>query len=378
MVLGKSIYESNNKLVLGSGYRITVAIKKKLVEKGYSHLYIMEKGTEDVIPEDIISDEVKAQAKKKISDKVDQIGDMLKFKEVSSRKIYQMLNEGYLKNINITQEMRKVVEDILDDLTAAGASLMSSMLFKSKNEYQMDHAINTTVLAILIGKKYKFTRAELLDLAVGAFLHDFGKLIIEKMNQSTNAETSEILMKEHPTYGYLLVSNSRNASPIVSQIINQHHENQDGSGYPLGLAGQNLPPLKDVKRASKGTIYRLAEIVSVADTYDRLMSNPKTEEKLSPVDAIKYLVVNSGKVYNKNIINVFTEIIPHYPVGSYVRIKYVIDPGLVGCRGVVAKINKKHLNKPVIILLHDKLSRRIAPKKFDTSKIKNIELELIL
>ena len=68
-VLGKSIYLSNYTLLLGAGFRITDSIIAKLREKGYSHVYIMEEGTEEVLPEDIISEELRFEAKVKLEDK---------------------------------------------------------------------------------------------------------------------------------------------------------------------------------------------------------------------------------------------------------------------------------------------------------------------
>ena len=59
-VLGKSIYQENGKLLLGAGYRISGTIKAKLLERGHSHVYVMEEGTEEVIPEDVISDEIRS------------------------------------------------------------------------------------------------------------------------------------------------------------------------------------------------------------------------------------------------------------------------------------------------------------------------------
>ena len=72
MVLGKSIYTVNHQLLLGAGYRINNEIKDKLIERGYNHIYIMEEGTEDIIPEDIISDEVRHQAQYNLATKADK------------------------------------------------------------------------------------------------------------------------------------------------------------------------------------------------------------------------------------------------------------------------------------------------------------------
>ena len=63
MVLGKSLYEINGKLLLGAGFRINDLMKSKLISRKYTHVYIMEEGTDDIVPEDVISDEIKMQAK---------------------------------------------------------------------------------------------------------------------------------------------------------------------------------------------------------------------------------------------------------------------------------------------------------------------------
>ncbi|MFC1607381.1 HD domain-containing protein [Candidatus Latescibacterota bacterium] len=67
----------------------------------------------------------------------------------------------------------------------------------------------------------------MLDLSLGAFLHDFGKQVNGKIRIS-NASKADSPLKEHPTFGYLLLSKSHSASPTITQIINQHQEQLDG------------------------------------------------------------------------------------------------------------------------------------------------------
>jgi hypothetical protein len=161
-------------------------------------------------------------------------------------------------------------------------------------------------------------------------------------------------------------------------VINQHHESQDGSGYPIGLKGDNLPPISTIKRETRGRIYRLAEICAVVDAYDNLVFNPTKDVQLTPEDAIKELILKSGTKYNSDIVNTLTKIIPYYPVGAMVRITDVFDKSLIGYRGVVAKTNELHINKPLVILLFDTYMRRIKPRALDTAKLRHINLELML
>lgn len=378
MILGKSIYQGNGRLLLGAGFRITQEMKTKLVERGYPFVYIMENGTEEIIPEDMISDEIRCQSAAALNDRAEKIHKYFQFQTLTREHVYAQLKNGYLKDVNIAYDMREIVEEILKDISAAGVKFMNTVLFKAKDTYQLDHAINTTILAILIGRKYRFSKAELLDLALGTFLHDFGKIIVEKLRSASQEKLADDLDKEHPTFGYLLLHNSREASPVVTQIVNQHHEYQDGSGFPIGLKGQNLPPLKTVKRETKGIIFRLAEICCVANSYDNLVLNPFADDRLGPMEAMRELVIGAGNKYNKDIVSTVNKITPLFPVGTYVRITNIQDMSLIGLRGVVAKLNEHHLNKPFVILLHDKSGRRINPLALDTSKLKNIELELVI
>jgi len=377
MVLGKSIYHGSGQLLLGAGFRITFPIKNKLLEKGYSHVYIMEEGTDDVIPEDIISEEVRLQAQIKITDSVQTIEQSFKFRDLTHSKIVESLENGTLKDLNITYGIRKLIEEIIAEIAEVGAKFLNTLMIKSKNTYFVDHAINTTVLAIILGKRYRYSKKELTTLALGCFLHDIGKIIIEQMDPKEETE-EKYLYKEHPTFGYLLLKNDQYVSPMEAQIVNQHHENQDGSGFPIGLKGQNLPPVKSVQRETKGTIYRLAEICSVANAYDNLVLNPMNGKKLTPQDVLKKMLEGAGTIYNKDIVHTLSQVVAVFPVGSYVRIVSIVDPTLVGCYGVVAKVNKKNLSKPVIIITANKYKKKIKPIMIDTAKLKNIELELVI
>ena len=186
MVLGKSLYEANGKLMLSAGYRLSSVMKQKLISRKYTHIYITEEGTEEVVPEDIISDEVKLQAKAKLSNKINEIERQSKFKEAGLFQAKELIINGYLKKVNITYDMRSIVEEILKDISAVGADHMKMVMIKSEESYFLDHAFNTTVLSIFIGKKYRFTKEELKKLALGVFLHDIGKAVLNQLKDNKN------------------------------------------------------------------------------------------------------------------------------------------------------------------------------------------------
>ncbi|MCE5249103.1 HD domain-containing protein [bacterium] len=377
-VLGKSIYQDNGKLLLGAGYRISGTIKAKLLERGHSHVYVMEEGTEEVIPEDVISDEIRSQAKLEYANKINAITKQAEFKDLTYEKAVELLDKGYLKDVKITYDMRIIVEEILKDISSAGSKFLNAVMIKSDETYFLDHAVNVTVLSILLGRRYRFSKPELLSLALGSFLHDIGKIIIEQLKEAQQPKRAASLYKEHPTFGYLLIRDSSDVSPMETQIVNQHHEYQDGSGFPIGLKGQNLPPVKPVVRENKGYIYRLAEICCVANAFDNYVFNPKKEKQLSPEQSIKQIILDSEKIYNRDIIQTLLQVVPIYPVGTTIKVINIVDPHLVGYVGVVAKINDENINKPVIILTKNKFMKKIKPMIIDTSKFTTVELQILL
>ena len=378
MVLGKSIYQLNGKLLLGAGFRINLQMKTKLLERGYTYVYIKEEGTEDVVPEEIVSDEISFQAKNQLAGKIYDIQNQTEFKNASVLKAADLLESGYLRDVSLSHDMKKIVEEILKDITSTGAKLLNSVMIKTADTYFLDHALNVVILSILIGRTYQFSHKELLSLGLGSFLHDIGKVVIEQMNESKDPEKAKELYTEHPKFGYLMLNNMPNISPLETQIVNQHHEKQDGLGFPSGLKGQNLPPKKSVDRVTKGHIYRLAEVCSVANAFDNLTCNPKGGEKHDPIDAIKQIILDAGTKYNKDVVKTLLKVVPYYPVGATIKVVEIMDPALIGHVGVVAKLHEYNINRPVIILTKNRHMKQIKPIIIDTLKLSKILLKLVV
>ena len=185
-------------------------------------------------------------------------------------------------------------------------------------------------------------------------------------------------MPNTPTFGYLLLRNDPSVSPLETQIVNQHHEFQDGSGFPIGLKGQNLPPIRDISREPKGHIFRFAEITCVVNAYDNMVLNPCNGQKLTPQDVIKRMVMDAGSKYNNDIVDMLCSSIAVFPVGAYVKIMNIVDPTLIGSCGVVVKTNQHHPDRPVVIVTTNKFRKKIKPVMIDTSHLAHITLKLLI
>lgn len=146
---------------------------------------------------------------------------------------------------------------VFADFAAALGSAISA-----RDSYTADHQIYVSMIAVEIGCALGISEQDLLGIRIGALLHDIGKIgvpleYLTKTARLTDAEMS--IMKLHPEMGFNILKNVDMPVPVL-EIVSQHHERLDGSGYPRGLCGDEIVPE--------------AQIVAVADTVDAML-NPR-------------------------------------------------------------------------------------------------------
>src|SRR5699024_3290742 len=139
-------------------------------------------------------------------------------------------------------------------------SLLSDMSIADDTLIQ--HSINVALYSIAMGTKLNLTNAELIELGLDAVFHDFGNVFIEKsiLKKDGKLTTAEYeRMKEHTKLGFDYLRKETNFSTIIAHSAYQHHERNDGSGYPRQLVDKE--------------IHLYAKIIGLADVFDALTSN---------------------------------------------------------------------------------------------------------
>lgn len=152
----------------------------------------------------------------------------------------------------------------------------------------IEHSIRVSILVVQFGIFLNLPPSDLIDLHLGGLLHDLGKFCLsEEFFIKSEISTSEFdLIKQHPTLGLLLLSSLAsthgfNVSDTVIDIVVQHHEKENGSGYPDGLTGDR--------------INELAKIVAICDIFDALSSKRSYKDAYSFQKAIDILESESKK-----------------------------------------------------------------------------------
>lgn len=155
------------------------------------------------------------------------------------------------------------------------------------------HSVNTAIISLSMGTNMKLNNDELYKLAVGALLHDIGKLFIPENILKKPSKLSELeynVIKEHATLGYQYMEYKN--IPLESKlIILEHHERPDGKGYPN----------------NNKKINKLSGIVSVADAYEAMTTKRVYNSKMSSKKAIAIILENKNKQFEENIALSFSK-----------------------------------------------------------------------
>lgn len=211
--------------------------------------------------------------------------------ETESAKAWKELLAGYQAIGKPTSAHASSSESMPDLLP-----LLSDLL-EAKDRQLLNHCSRVSFYATLLANRISLTLAEQKSLALGAFLHDIGKIGPEDYQFADDeiAATGEpVGNRQHPEQGAKLVL-PLGLPAEVGQIIAYHHERWDGSGYPYGLQEEGVP--------------QLARIVCLAQTFDHLTAELPGRTPLSIDDACQQMISHAGTHFEPKLTELFARVV---------------------------------------------------------------------
>lgn len=214
-------------------------------------------------------------------------------------------------------------------------------------DYLFYHVLNVSIISLDLGKGLGYEKTQLIELGSACLLHDIGitgYMNIINMPKKLNAEEFKVI-KNHPAVGSdILINNCKDLGQKVFETVRQEHERSDGSGYPLGLKGNE--------------INEYAQILGVADIYEAMIHDRPYRKKNTPLQAVNVILNNKGE-FNSRIIKVLIERVGIFPVG----IKVSLNTKEIG---VVVEENEALPLRPVVEIIQDANGRPLKEvKKID-------------
>lgn len=179
------------------------------------------------------------------------------------------------------------------------STIKSSMSIKSPET--VEHSERLAILTRKIGEELDLTPYELNELELFATLHDIGKISIsdEILNKTGKLSPDEWMqMKKHAEIGYDMAMSASELKPIAGYILS-HHENWNGSGYPHGISGENIP--------------LPSRILAIADTYDAMTQDRVYRTAVGKEMALEEIRQNTGSRFDPAVAAVFFQVIENAP-----------------------------------------------------------------
>ncbi|MEX2104151.1 MAG: HD-GYP domain-containing protein, partial [Bacilli bacterium] len=332
-ILAKNIYTNSGIVLLGKGAELTTMIVRRLEDLGIHLLYVENEMTNDIVVQDIISDETRRYALETVSQVILKMSDKK--------------NDRQISDLKLGKQFHDVVKTIVDDVRSQPRVLINLANIYATDDYIYHHSVNVTVLSLAMGMGLGFNSKQLTELGIGSILHDIGKTktpsaILHKPDKLTDEEWE--IMKQHSADGYEMLRQEPEISVTSAHIAYQHHERYNGSGYPRGLAGNEIHPY--------------ARIVAVADTYDALVGNRTYRKAFLPHQAIELLLGSGNFLYDYEVIKVFVDRVALYPIGMTVTLD-------TGEKGIVIHNTPGRPQRPLLRMIENASGETIDPYELD-------------
>ncbi|MFK7732611.1 MAG: HD-GYP domain-containing protein [Pseudomonadales bacterium] len=233
------------------------------------------------------------------------------------------------------QTVKASVDGIVSSIINNPDACLLLQKMRRKGDYLFDHATGTSIWAAAFGRQLGLPKSDISDVCLAALMCDVGMIsvpddIIGKESKLSEQEFE--LVQGHVVQSLNHMRTQSFISKKVLMTVQHHHERIDGSGYPAGLAGDDIP--------------LTSRIVAIADTYDAMSNHRAYACARSPAEAVRELYSLRSIKFQEELIEEFIQAVGIYPVGTLVE----ISSGEVGM--VLAEYRGRRL-RPKIVLLAD-------------------------
>ncbi|MBF1163457.1 HD-GYP domain-containing protein [Dechloromonas agitata] len=247
-----------------------------------------------------------------------------------------------------------LVDNMVDSLFRHQDALLPMARLKDLDDYNFEHSVGVAALLIAFGRAMKLPRDDIRQLAIGGLLHDIGKgqvpeAILNKPSRLTDDEYAR--MQSHVNESLRLIDGVPGVGPIARQVVAEHHERIDGSGYPNRLQGKEI------------SLY--GQMAAIVDVYDAITSDKVYNRGMPPTQAMKKLLEWSKHHFDPQLVQTFIRAVGIYPTGALVRLES-------NRMGVVVEQNEGKLLEPVVrVFYHAGQQHYVPPEIVDLAKVQD-------
>jgi len=236
------------------------------------------------------------------------------------------------------QQAETLINGILDSMLMEGDIAIHAINGNRSGDDSYSHALNVTVLGLILAKSLDVTTQDLSHLGMAALFHDIGKseipnVILMKSDPLTKPEQS--YLEQHSEFGARIAKKS-GMPERVADIILQHHECADGSGYPSRLKETQIDPL--------------ARLLAIVNTYDNLCNPINPANAMTPYETLAHMFANQRSKFDAPLLNLLIKSLGVYPPGSVVQLSS-------GMHAIVISVNPNRPLRPFVMAHNPRISQ---------------------
>lgn len=348
--LAKTILDSTTgRPLLTAGTALSMQHVEALLRRGYMSVYVQNELMPDLEVNEVVNEETRLRASRLMRDILAAIpasgsgapDRTLRAAQIDMRRV------------------QSVVHEIVDALDGHTDLCFGLSTIRCIHDELFEHSVNVCVLSVALAAALHYNRKQLLDVGVGALLHDIGKIAIRDLLEKVEPLTPDDWRRitEHPRIGFEILRTHFEISLLSAHIAFQHHERLDGSGYPRGLTGDEIHPY--------------ARICAIADYYDALTHDRPYRARLEHTEVTQTIVDKAGKELDATMVRKFLNLVAHYPTGSIVKLS-------TGQIAVVVAQSGRDAARPKVRVVSDDKCQLVTPYDVDLSASADLAIERIL
>ncbi|WP_461208946.1 HD-GYP domain-containing protein [Desulfocurvus sp. DL9XJH121] len=264
--------------------------------------------------------------------------------DTAMSSVVTILRRASGRSSEAAEEASQLVDSLVQTFLSERDTMINLMSSKPSEEAKNYHALNVTVLSMMVGKALKLKSEVMHALGLGALFHDIGKgrvpmQAVDKVSSTSMNKAAAKYYKEHPIIGARLVADFSRFPALATRVVLEHHESLDGSGYPKGLSGDAISPL--------------SRVVAVVNAYDTLINERQAGKSLTPHLALKRLYAGMRAKLDPRILAVFIRNMGVFPPGTVVKLSN-------GQYGMVTTLNPANPTRPSVLMYHPEIPKNEA------------------